>query len=186
MTLLVLDGYLPVEEAEENLEPIDNFGLAIKLLISFDTDELAFGVGESAFFIVDKKKKRYLQRERLIDLLEWVNQFPIAGHIIDSLTKFNKTEILSVLVDETLPNKLFYADKEFGSMDKIVEFMVSNAKPINECTCSNSEPPDFIYPPQPLMKAIKALGMKGEPWICNDGRVSVKVSESKCYTLIDE
>jgi len=93
---------------------------------------------------------------------------------------------LSVLVDDSLANKLFYANKEFGGINEIVEFMVSSARPVNECSCSNSEPPDFIYPPQPLMKAIKALGMKGEPWMCSDGRISVKVSESKCYTLIDE
>jgi len=177
--------YVPVEEAEEGAQlevPPEDFGAAAREL--FSSGGYRFGVNELAFVVVDEARGVFVQRERFVELLEWIPVFPVIGEVAGHLRRRGVREALSALVDASLPYKLFNAGREFGGAVDVAEFMASNARPVWECRCVEGEPPDIVPRPATLLKALEFLQLQGEVRFCDDGRIAVRVAgRGSCYTL---
>lgn len=176
MRFIILKDYTSVdeEEATENEIP-DELYLAVKEVYSQDMYSIA--VNESSYFIIDHEKMRYIQREHLIDIIEWIERFQIIGHIVDSIVKYEKEKILSILVDNKAPQVLFTSDKEYKSIDEIISDIAQVSNSIEVCECSD-ELPTFLFPPTTLLKAIKFLKLEGKTWLCKNGKISVRVENN--------
>jgi hypothetical protein len=182
MRFILLKDYTSVDELEEQYEEeseFEDFVLAVKEIFSLESYSL--GVNESSFFVINHERKLYVQRERLVDLIKWVDEFPIIGHIIDELSRFKKVEILSALIDNRIPQVIFTNNKEYFSIREIVDDIVRNARAVEICKCVEKEPPSLLPPPS-LIRAVEFLREKWEPWMCTDGRTAVK-TKSGCYTI---
>lgn len=183
---LEITNLTPLEEVGEGVDNRVEEFLSQAVLILYTLDSMHVAVNEYSYFVIDADKKTYVQRETLVDLLEWREHYPVIGLLMDSLLRYGSEQALRALVDPTIPNKLFEKRREYSSIEELTSDIIKLAGGLEKCECIKEEPPSIIPAPTRLLKAVKLLGMKNaKTWMCTSGKISVKVGilQKTCFTL---
>lgn len=189
---LDLQSYTRVDELEDAFMGDvvdDDMFLVVREILSWE--EFSVGVTESSIIVANRFTKIYVQRERLIDLAEWMDEFPIIGMIIDEITSRIKDYelLISVLIDNTVARPLFESGKTYQDVKELVDDIPVRSV-LDTCTCCNECDDGYkiaLNIPSYLLKAINLAKLEYEPSLCEDGRIGVKLiypdKSSSCYTV---